>query len=201
LRLNGHQDAVTHIEFGADGKTLASASRDTTVLLWDLSGQGRPRTAAIPEKEFETLWQDLLGGDAAKSYRAMHRMASVPEQTVPYLRERSAPVDVKRQQRLIADLDSDQFERRDTAARELDKVLEQAEPALRKASQDHPWVEVRRRVERLLEPLPVRAVRLAELLELAGTPEARRRMEKWAEGLPELKLTQEAQATLKRWAR
>jgi hypothetical protein len=156
-RLNGHRDAVMHIEFSADGKALASASRDTTVLVWDLGGS--PPKGAISQKEFEALWQDLLGGDAAKSYRALHRLASVPEQTVPYLKERSARVDPKRLEGLLADLDSDRFETRETAGRELDKVLEQAERALRKASEEHPSTEVRRRAERLLEALPVRAPR------------------------------------------
>jgi WD40 repeat protein len=37
----GHAAAVTCLAFSPDGKTLASGSQDTTVLLWDLSGGGK----------------------------------------------------------------------------------------------------------------------------------------------------------------
>jgi WD40 repeat protein len=39
-QFKGHQRAITALEFSADGKTLASGSQDTTVLLWDLTDQG-----------------------------------------------------------------------------------------------------------------------------------------------------------------
>ena len=46
--LTGHKDAVTHVAFAPDGKTLASASGDRTVRLWDL-------TAADPNAAVRTL--------------------------------------------------------------------------------------------------------------------------------------------------
>ncbi len=38
-RFEGHQDQVWHLAFSPNGKTIASASRDTTVKLWNLEGK------------------------------------------------------------------------------------------------------------------------------------------------------------------
>ena len=46
--LTGHQDEATFVAFAPDGKTLASASQDSTVRLWDL-------TAADPNAAVRTL--------------------------------------------------------------------------------------------------------------------------------------------------
>jgi hypothetical protein len=56
--------------------------------------------------------------------------------------------------RWIGELDSDRFEVREEAARQLDEVLEHAAPALRKALADSPSAERRRRIERLLDKAP-----------------------------------------------
>lgn len=36
--LKGHKHTITSIAFAPDGKTLASGSKDETVILWDLEG-------------------------------------------------------------------------------------------------------------------------------------------------------------------
>ncbi|MYB63339.1 hypothetical protein F4X73_01500 [Candidatus Poribacteria bacterium] len=33
--LNGHTEAITRLVFSHDGRTLASGSKDGTILLWD----------------------------------------------------------------------------------------------------------------------------------------------------------------------
>jgi hypothetical protein len=87
----------------------------------------------------------------------------------------------------------------------LDQV---AVPALRKALEGQPTLELRRRarevLDRLEAPLPpprqLRHIRAALVLAQAGTPEARRLLEALAAGAPEARLTREAKASLGRTA-
>ncbi|MFF0574749.1 nSTAND1 domain-containing NTPase [Streptosporangium saharense] len=46
-RLTGHTDNVNAVVFSPDGHTLASASRDRTVRLWDLTEPHRPEALAV----------------------------------------------------------------------------------------------------------------------------------------------------------
>jgi hypothetical protein len=131
---------------------------------------------------------------------------------VPFLGERLRPVphvSPERLARLVADLDADDLAARQKAARELEGLDEMAVPALRKAQAERPPLEMRRRIEALLEkleaPMPpsgrLRVIRAARVLEQAGTPEARRVLEALARGAPEAPLTREAKASLERLGR
>jgi len=84
-----------------------------------------------------------------------------------------------------------------------------AEAALRKALAGDPSLEVRQRVERLLDNLTgqvpqagrLRELRAVELLELVGSPEARQLLQALAEGAPEARLTREARSAIRRLTR
>jgi hypothetical protein len=129
---------------------------------------------------------------------------------VPYLAKQVRPAEgpaAARLARLIADLDAENFDDRDRATRELAALGDAAEPALRKALEGKPSAEVRQRVEGLLAklragtgPEALRRGRAVEVLERAGTPEARRALEVLAKGLPGARLTREAAAALARLA-
>jgi hypothetical protein len=131
---------------------------------------------------------------------------------VAFLGERLKGVpapDERRIARLIADLD-DSFARREKAYRELVSLGARGAPALRRALQGQASVEVRRRVERLLERLgssteapPPELVRLrvVEALEANGTTEARKLLAELAAGPAASPLTREAKASLERLSR
>ena len=97
---------------------------------------------------------------------------------------------------------------REEAARLPDRLGEPAEPALREALKRRPSLEVRRRIDQLLARLEslqppelARGVRAVEVLEEVGTLEARKLLEGLAEGIPEMRRTQEAKASLDRLSR
>jgi hypothetical protein len=108
--------------------------------------------------------------------------------------------------RLLVDLDSERFETRERATLELQRLGEQAEPALRKALADKPSLEVSRRLQALLDHLESRtlsteqlhALRAVEVLEQVGTAEARTVLRSVAAGAPADRLTREAKAALQR---
>ena len=102
------------------------------------------------------MWADLAAEDAAKAYRAVWTLAVSTGQAIELLEGRLRPTpvrDPKRVARLIADLDSDEFETREAAMKELAKAGPGAAPALRKALAGSPSAEVRDRISQLLKRL------------------------------------------------
>jgi hypothetical protein len=164
-----------------------------------------PQGIELSAADLEARWRELAGGDAAVAYRAVCTLARSPRQTVVFLRDhlRSvAAADHDRVTRLLADLDSNEFSARDQAGRELERLGESAEPALRTALQQQLSPEVRRRVGQLLEKLEsntkLPAVRAIEVLERIATPEARQLLDVLAKGAPGARLTGEAKSALER---
>ena len=112
----------------------------------------------------------------------------------------------KRVRRLIADLDDEQFATREAASRELQGLDPLAEAALRRALEDKPSAQTRKQVEMLLGILRVsgqaaeglRAARSVRVLELIGTPEARKTLRTLSGGASPAPLTLDAKAALRR---
>jgi hypothetical protein len=197
------------LTFSADGKLLATASNDTTVLLWDATRfQPRRRVAEkMRPEQLKTLWDDLASDDARKAYRAIQTLTAAPKESVEFLKGQLRPVvpaDAQQVARLVSDLDSEQFATREKALQELEKLGDRAAGALHKVLAGKPSLEVQRRIEQLLAKQPgvdyLRAVRALEALEQMGTPEARKLCALLADGAAEARLTREAQATLQHLA-
>jgi WD40 repeat protein len=174
----GHEGEITCLAFSPDGKTLASGSSDTTILLWDIknifSGNGayQPHKTDRIQRWFDSesqseplaaLWKDLASdepprphGGPSKCYRAMGSFIIEGNKAVAFLKEHipeAKPKDLRKIQQWIPDLDSKYFETRTNATQELRKLGEFAESALVKALASKPPLEAKRRIEELLDEI------------------------------------------------
>lgn len=209
-RLAGHRAGVRALAFSADGRILVSGAEDTTSLVWGLTGPvawGTEQPGSLNDASLTACWEDLRGDDTAKAYVAVRRLIADPARAVPYLAQRlrpAVPPDEKRVARLVADIDSDDFAARDGAVKELERTGDLVLPALRKALAGKSSLEMRRRIDQLVEKLEtitserLRAIRAIEALEYAGTPQARQLLAGLAEGAAGARKTMEARASLER---
>jgi hypothetical protein len=211
----GHRGDVNSLAFSANGRRLISTSTDSTALLWDLTLAAHPAEPGAKGpggKEVAAWWEDLASQDAARAYAAVWRLAEVPKASVPFLHRHLKPVtdaEVKQIDQHITDLDNQAFAVREKAFQSLIRLGPAAASALRQALEQKPSLEVRRRIEQLLEglsngPVPaeaLRTLRALAVLEHAGTPEARQLLQALADGAPGAWLTEEARYPVQRLAR
>jgi hypothetical protein len=210
FHFQGHDSNVASLAFAPDGSRLASGLRNSSVLIWDASALAHLPSPSkkIADDELPRLWADLAAEDAARAYEAMAWLVSTPTQAVALLKSRLKPATAanpERLRQLIADLDSEKFAVREAASHELERLGDEAEPALRRALADRPSLETRRRLEPLLvaahtlrSPETIGQMRAVQVLERIGTSEARQVLEKWAKGAPAARQTREAKAALDR---
>jgi RNA polymerase sigma factor (sigma-70 family) len=174
----GHKSEAKALAFTPDCRTLASGGDDTSILLWDLTDRfTKDRQPPLSRRQLDTLWEELAG-DAETGRRAIWALARSPKESVPYLRGRlvAKPVDPKRIEQLIAELDDDAFAVRDRATKELQSLGEAAGPAMRQALAKTRSLEVKSRLRRCLELLHpekaerqrLRRLRARAALEYAG---------------------------------
>jgi RNA polymerase sigma factor (sigma-70 family) len=212
-RFRGHEGGVVSLLFAPDGKHLFSGGTDTTVLTWDLDHLTRPKpahAAPLSAQGLDALWADLADPDAARAFDALRRLSAFPDQALSLIKVRlhpATPLDPDRLARLLADLASGRYEVRRSAESALAELGSLAEPALRQALADEPPLDLRQRLERLLDRLTVpaagrrqRELNTVELLELIGTSQAAKMLQDLAGGVPTDRLTREARSAVKRLA-
>ncbi len=190
--LRGHDGQVLDLAFSPDGRALVSSSEDGTAVVWDVPASTvRARTTPLQWKG--DSWKQLADADPELAFPAMRALQQQPAEALELFSARLVPagrVDNRRVERLLADLDSDEFQTREKAEAELRSLDAAIEGTLRAVLANPPSAEVKRAVERLLEgiedgagrPERIREMRAVEVLESLGTPEARLLLEKLARG-------------------
>jgi RNA polymerase sigma factor (sigma-70 family) len=208
---NGAGD-TNALVFSPDGRALASGNGDNNILIWDMPGQelARASRAGANHEIVQEFWKDLTSADGARVHRAVWGLAHRPTEAVTYLRTvlKPAPaVDGQLVARLTKGLDSESFQERENATKELEKLGELAEPGLKKLLAAPSSLEVELRAKVLLKkisgtsPDSMQRVRAIEALEYMGTSEARKLLRDLARGAAGPRVTREAAAALDRLER
>ena len=199
---------VGYVRFSPAATLAAIPTPAGAICLCDWRADGRKRQARLTPDEAKQLWENLASDDAAAAWQAVLGLAAAPEQAAEMLGRRvrpPKPAPAPELQRLIAQLDDDDFDKREEASRRLAALGEVAWPALHEALANEPPPELRRRAKQLLArldrppgPEEFRKVRAVEALEYAGSGEARSLLKEWASGAEGALLTDEARAALGR---
>jgi hypothetical protein len=157
----------------------------------------------------ESAWNDLAAREAGVSFQSEGRFLAAPAETVKLFAEKVKPVealDPKRIRRLLADLDNEVFAVREAASKALHGLDEQAIPYLEETLKNGASLEVRLRVEKILEQKrgaaitseQLRQIRAVMVLERIGDGESKNLLTRWVGGPVGARLTMEASAALKR---
>lgn len=209
FQLDGHRGDVRALAFSSDGTLLASGSEDRSAIVWDATGMALPIDPKHRPKDAADAWARLTDRDAVVGFAAMKYLASRPAEAVPLIAKHLRTVstaDPKKVAGLIEKLGSPDFAEREAAEKGLAAVSEAAAEQLRTAAVATESPEVRQRLAGLLAPIDglartgdrLRMVRAVEVIERAGTAEARALLTEWADGARGAVLTETARAALSR---
>src|SRR5205085_12643566 len=142
------------------------------------------------------VWADLRGDDPSKAWRGVWALAGAPKQSLPLLSKHLRPAPTltseQRQEAItrLKELDHRRYPVREKASREILKFGESVLPLVKGALADNPPLDLRRRLEEVLEtlsnpprdPAQLQALRAVEVLEHIGNDDARQLLEKLAAG-------------------
>lgn len=216
--LSGHSAWVASVAFSHDGRKIASGGGDANVIIWDLPAtlwQTHLADGGAAPSSLVEEWGLLASASAKRAYLGMTWMVAQGEATIDFLAThlRPAPVDVETPRlidRLIEELDDDDFRVRERATQRLAELFPLAQNRVAQALEETESAEVRSRAKELLStaqrhtvafPEQLRDIRAIQVLEQIGTPEAIDLLERMAEGARDARATQDAKLALVRMAR
>jgi WD40 repeat protein len=183
---------------------------ENAIFVWDVTGRnngGVLDATPLKEEELVKAWT-ALGGNAYQAYAAIYRLAGVPGQALPFLEKQLklvTPLDPKRVEKLLIQLNSKVTVEREQAFAELPKYGQWALREVKAALEKKQGPEMRGRLEDLVPLIrdypafaeQTQAMRIIELLEQIGTADARRLLETLADG-ERPQFTEAARAALRR---
>src|SRR5262249_5777662 len=113
-KFKGHLgEGILALAWSPESNLVATASWDTTALVWDITGsagRGAGDEEELPAKELAALWRQLADPNSARAYGAVCRLVRNPSQAVSLLEDRLPPVpvpDAVRVAQLLPDLDGE----------------------------------------------------------------------------------------------
>jgi WD40 repeat protein len=123
----GPPGPLSWLTLSADGRTLATAGSDQTVLFWDAAAllKPGPPSAKLTGQEVLDCWEGLGHQDANFAWKCVDRLSGDPERAVALLKARLRPVPVADEatlKRLVADVDARQFTTRAKALATLEQL-------------------------------------------------------------------------------
>jgi len=186
LTLTGHDSGVRDVAFTRDGRGIIG-NADLAPVLWSLE----PKDLPAVDGPTDAIWEAMASDDGAKAFRMQWALARNPKVAVTLFKEKVNPTELAadraRFDKLVANLDNPQFRAREAAERELLQAGSKVpvlwlRTALAAAKSD----EQRARLARVLaqrekpDPGAWRLGRAVQVLELAGTDDARSLLKTWA---------------------
>ena len=158
------------------------------------------------------MWPLLADNDAEQAQAIVRVLAAHPQRSVPFLKKRLKPAAAPRDphaefERLVKDLDDDDFPKRDAAEKGLFHLGKDHAMMLREVlRRPGRSLEQRRRLERValkvhamrVPPEALRHLRAVQILEGADTTEAQALLRKLAQGFPAAPQTRAAVDALER---
>jgi len=161
----------------------------------------------LSKEDKDKLWEDLASEDAAKAFQAVRELIARPVEAVAIILDgwkRVPRATAQQMQKWIEDLDSPQFSVRQKAEDELNRYLAGHEQLVSKALEKADELELRRRLEQVLNrlnPERLRRTRMLEVLERIGSGPARQYLQTLATQTEDVEASREATAGLERLKR